>query len=119
MTKKEDSTLIERFTVRFPDGMREAVAERAKKNGRSMNSEIIEALASHIFVSSMDGTAADEIANLMKSDSMYSTDDDLKEEVESVLLSAAEAVTIRIEKENAQLKQIIELIRELKVKKPT
>ncbi|QPN38527.1 Arc family DNA-binding protein [Salmonella enterica] len=32
----------EKFVVRFPDGMRDAVAERAKRNGRSMNSEIIQ-----------------------------------------------------------------------------
>ena len=30
--------------LRFPDGMRDAVAERAKANGRSMNSEIIQIL---------------------------------------------------------------------------
>lgn len=34
----------EKFVVRFPDGMRDAIAEQAKRNGRSMNSEIIAAL---------------------------------------------------------------------------
>jgi plasmid stability protein len=32
----------EKFVVRFPDGMRDAVAERARRNGRSMNSEIVQ-----------------------------------------------------------------------------
>lgn len=32
----------DKFVVRFPDGMRDAIAERAKTNGRSMNSEIIQ-----------------------------------------------------------------------------
>ncbi|NIF57548.1 Arc family DNA-binding protein [Enterobacter sp. Ap-916] len=32
----------DKFNVRFPDGMRDAVAERAKRNGRSMNAEIIQ-----------------------------------------------------------------------------
>lgn len=32
----------DKFMLRFPDGMRDAVAERAKANGRSMNSEIIQ-----------------------------------------------------------------------------
>lgn len=41
MTEKDNQNLIERFTVRMPDGMRDAVAERAKRNGRSMNSEIV------------------------------------------------------------------------------
>lgn len=34
----------DKFNLRFPDGMRDAIAERAKKNGRSMNSEIVQIL---------------------------------------------------------------------------
>ncbi len=34
----------DKFMLRFPDGMREAIAERAKANGRSMNSEIVQIL---------------------------------------------------------------------------
>lgn len=44
MSEKDNQGFIERFTVRFPDGMRDAIAERAKNNGRSMNSEIIQIL---------------------------------------------------------------------------
>lgn len=44
MTDKENPNFIERFTVRMPDGMRDAIAERAKSNGRSMNSEIVQIL---------------------------------------------------------------------------
>lgn len=44
MTEKENPNFVERFTVRMPDGMRDAVAERAKQNGRSMNSEIVQIL---------------------------------------------------------------------------
>ncbi|WP_105693557.1 Arc family DNA-binding protein [Cronobacter dublinensis] len=32
----------DKFNLRFPDGMREAIAERAKRNGRSMNAEILQ-----------------------------------------------------------------------------
>lgn len=39
---KYPSQMQDKFNLRFPDGMRDAVAERAKKNGRSMNSEIIQ-----------------------------------------------------------------------------
>ncbi|ENR5976659.1 Arc family DNA-binding protein [Klebsiella pneumoniae] len=35
---------MDRFNVRLPSGMREAIAERAKANGRSMNSEIVQIL---------------------------------------------------------------------------
>ena len=44
MTDKENPTFVERFTVRMPDGLRYAIAERAKQNGRSMNSEIVQIL---------------------------------------------------------------------------
>ncbi len=32
----------DKFVLRFPDGMRDAIAERSKRNGRSMNAEIIQ-----------------------------------------------------------------------------
>ncbi|WP_394517457.1 Arc family DNA-binding protein [Pantoea sp. SGAir0175] len=35
---------MDRFNVRLPAGMRDAIAERAKSNGRSMNSEIVQIL---------------------------------------------------------------------------
>ncbi|MCE9874076.1 Arc family DNA-binding protein [Hafnia alvei] len=44
MTDKENPAFVERFTVRMPDGLRDAIAERAKVNGRSMNSEIVQIL---------------------------------------------------------------------------
>ncbi|MBV4365932.1 Arc family DNA-binding protein [Erwinia phyllosphaerae] len=34
----------DKFMLRLPEGMREAIAERAKFNGRSMNSEIVQIL---------------------------------------------------------------------------
>ncbi|EPN4375911.1 MULTISPECIES: Arc family DNA-binding protein [Raoultella] len=41
---KYPSQLQDKFNLRFPDGMRDAIAERAKRNGRSMNSEIVQIL---------------------------------------------------------------------------
>lgn len=35
----------DQFNVRLPPGMREKIAEMARRNGRSMNSEIVERLA--------------------------------------------------------------------------
>ncbi|MFP1884428.1 Arc family DNA-binding protein [Lonsdalea quercina] len=43
---KYPSQMQDKFNLRFPDGMRDAIADRAKANGRSMNSEIIAALDS-------------------------------------------------------------------------
>lgn len=34
----------DKFIVRFPEGMRDLLAQRAKENGRSMNSELIQIL---------------------------------------------------------------------------
>jgi len=39
---KFPSQMQDKFNLRFPEGMRDAIAERAKANGRSMNSEIIQ-----------------------------------------------------------------------------
>lgn len=39
---KYPSQMQDKFNLRFPDGMRDAIAERAKRNGRSMNAEIVQ-----------------------------------------------------------------------------
>lgn len=45
MTKKPfPSEQQERFIIRLPDGMRDRIAEEAKKNNRSMNAEIVHRL---------------------------------------------------------------------------
>lgn len=41
---KFPSQEMDRFNVRLPAGMRDAISERAKSNGRSMNSEIVQIL---------------------------------------------------------------------------
>lgn len=41
---KYPSQMQDKFNLRFPDGMRDAIAERARRNGRSMNSEIVQIL---------------------------------------------------------------------------
>lgn len=39
--EKYPSQTQDKFTVRFPEGMRDLIAEMAKNDGRSMNSEIV------------------------------------------------------------------------------
>lgn len=39
--KRYPSERADRFMLRFPDGLRDCVRDRADKNERSMNSEII------------------------------------------------------------------------------
>ena len=47
------SRTAEQFVVRFPDGMRDRIAEAAKQNNRSMNAEI---------VARLQGSFADHVA---------------------------------------------------------
>jgi hypothetical protein len=41
MTEERKPQSADKYIIRFPDGMRDQIAEAAKKNGRSMNAEII------------------------------------------------------------------------------
>lgn len=45
---KFPSQTQDKFTVRFPDGMRDEIARIAEENGRSMNSEIVQVLQDYI-----------------------------------------------------------------------
>lgn len=44
------------FGLRMPDDLREAIAERAKRNGRSMNSEIVQILENALTGPQIGGT---------------------------------------------------------------
>ncbi|WP_145522541.1 Arc family DNA-binding protein [Yersinia bercovieri] len=68
MTEKDDPNFIERFTVRMPDGMRDAIAGRAKKNGRSMNSEIVQILQDALIKESIFGDIANTEIEQMEYD---------------------------------------------------
>lgn len=41
MPTEPPSRALDKFVLRFPDGMRDRIAAEAKANGRSMNAEII------------------------------------------------------------------------------
>lgn len=63
---KYPSQMQDKFNLRFPDGMRDAIAERAKANGRSMNSEIV-----HILQQALDaGINSDEENERLASESI-------------------------------------------------
>ena len=58
------SRLADQFVVRFPDGMRDKIAEAAKSNGRSMNAEIIAVLQERYQGGSFDVGQPVETMNL-------------------------------------------------------
>lgn len=70
---KYPSQMQDKFNLRFPDGMREVIAERAKRNGRSMNSEIIQILEDAI-VSDSEKTHEREVGSLRSEISYLNTD---------------------------------------------
>jgi hypothetical protein len=102
MTGKESPNFIERFTVRMPDGLRDAVAERAKRNGRSMNSEIINMIEEAIKRDSIIDGALKEHADIKLDESKASELELLQEQIIAIQKS-----------ENALLKRKVEILSRL------
>jgi len=48
----------DKFMLRLPEGMRDAIADRAQKNGRSMNSEIVQILEDALIAQGTNGEPA-------------------------------------------------------------
>jgi hypothetical protein len=55
----------DQFMLRLPDGMRDLIAEMAERNGRSMNAEIVSALAHQILRFSPETSAAPGMGQIM------------------------------------------------------
>lgn len=66
------SRTAEQFVVRFPDGMRDQIAEAAKNNNRSMNAEIVARLQQSFDTRDTD-LAQDTVGAMLKSLSMTIT----------------------------------------------
>lgn len=107
----------DKFMLRFPDGMRDAVAERAKENGRSMNSEIIDMINNALYLPSIGQDAIDYMLELANSDDIDDLDDETREQVEAMLLQIIEKINKKIEQSSSNLGQIIALM--ARIKKPT
>lgn len=108
---------ISPFGLRMPDELREAVADRAKENGRSINSEIIDILTKSLVASSLDDEAFVYMLEAASKDNVSGLSDEDRNEVELILIQMAEKLNARIEKESSTLKQVIKLLSD--VKKPT
>ncbi|ENX5419303.1 Arc family DNA-binding protein [Proteus mirabilis] len=77
---KYPSQTQDKFTVRFPDGMRDEIAKRAEANGRSMNSEIVQIL--------QDALNSDDISNIEDCDN--TTSNDFKKAARRMLIAIEE-----------------------------
>lgn len=81
----------DKFMLRFPDGMRDAIAERAKRNGRSMNSEIIQII--------------EDVLETDKNNEIVITESDISE-LSRVKPETMEALVDVIEKNEQLIKQM-------------
>ncbi|CDZ82986.1 Arc-like DNA binding domain protein [Citrobacter koseri] len=117
MADKENPNFIERFTVRMPDGMREAVAERAKENGRSMNSEIVDMIAKSLNSSALTDEELVYMLEMATEDNISSLSEDDRSHVEPLLMQIAEKLTARIENETSSLRKVLSMLSA--IKKPT
>ncbi|OEI82498.1 Arc family DNA-binding protein [Brucella sp. BO3] len=61
------SETADRYIVRFPDGMRDLIAEFAKENNRSMNAEIVSRLDESLRESLRSRSVESQILNLLGS----------------------------------------------------
>ncbi|MGY0161456.1 Arc family DNA-binding protein [Edwardsiella tarda] len=87
----------DKFNVRFPDGMRDAIAKRAKQNGRSMNSEIVKILEESV----SKPPQGDEWKLLYFDNPDVSKNDDIKEKnkkIDSLITTLSEEISDRSEK---------------------
>ncbi|PHM63946.1 hypothetical protein Xsto_03476 [Xenorhabdus stockiae] len=73
MTKKLVANQ-DKFMLRLPDGMREAIAQRAEENGRSMNSEIVQ-----ILQDALDTGASQIDLNMSPEDAQATFEDGIEE----------------------------------------
>lgn len=111
---KYPSQLQDKFNLRLPDGMRDAIAERAKANGRSMNSEIVDMINNALYLPSIGDDAIEYMLELANSDNMANLTTNDKANVESLLMQLVEKLTHKIERESASLRQVVGVIQTLK-----
>lgn len=123
MTEKDNPNFVERFTVRMPDGMRDAIAERAKRNGRSMNSEIVAIIANAISQPALAQEGIEFILELTEPGEIEKLSDKEKSSIHGTLVDAASIMAKNLETESYNLRRILYLLSKdgplLDIKKPT
>ena len=110
MAEKFPSQTQDKFTVRFPDGLRDAVAERAKRNGRSMNSEIIDMLSNSLHVSSVEEQNIEHALSQLSREAVEKMSADRVGEIKAVLLSTAKGVSLELSKQNEYLHRVMDIL---------
>ncbi|EAA5547358.1 DNA-binding protein [Salmonella enterica subsp. enterica] len=94
----------DKFMVRFPDGMRDAIAERAKANGRSMNSEIVQILGEAVYGLNSDNDEFEKMFEYVITETPSDEDDWIIRD--RMLTQLIFEITSRLEKETSRLKTL-------------
>lgn len=100
----------DKFVVRFPEGMRDVVAERAKRNGRSMNSEIVDIIANAISQPALAQEGIEFILGLTEPGEIEKLNDKEKKKIHSTLVDAAAIMARNLETESYNLRRVLFLL---------
>lgn len=104
----------DKFMLRFPDGMRDAIAERAKKNGRSMNSEIVQILQDALY------TPTDEELDALIEEFGHGIDFNSEREMQLKLMEKKDPLKAQVLRiSDSFSERILKVLSELNNKKPT
>lgn len=106
MTEKQVKD-YEKFVVRFPDGMRDAIAERAKANGRSMNSEIVQILGETVYGVNRDDDEFEKMFDYVTTEPP--SDEEEWRVRDRMLTQLVFEITNRLEQETSRLKALFEI----------
>lgn len=99
----------EKFVVRFPDGMRDVVAERAKRNGRSMNSEIIDIISNAVSQPALAQEGIEFLLGLVDPDEVAKLSANERKRAKNLLVDAAAIMAQRLESESKDLRVLLYL----------
>ncbi|MGV3844091.1 Arc family DNA-binding protein [Citrobacter braakii] len=106
---KFPSQMQDKFNLRFPDGMRDAIAERARRNGRSMNSEIIDMISNAMSQPALAQEGIEYLLGLADPGEIEKLSVDDRKRAKSLLLDAAAIMAQRLESESKDLRVLLYL----------
>ncbi|BBS32445.1 TPA: Arc family DNA-binding protein [Enterobacter kobei] len=106
---KFPSQEMDRFNVRLPAGMRDAIADRAKRNGRSMNSEIVDIISSALSQPALAQEGIEYLLGLAEEGEAEKLSKNDRDRARSLVLDAAAIMAHRLESESKDLRILLYL----------
>ncbi len=106
---KYPSQMQDKFNLRFPDGMRDVIAERAKRNGRSMNSEIVDIISNAVSQPALAQEGIEFLLGLADPSEVEKLPEKERKRAKSLLIDAAAIMAQRLESETKDLRVLLYL----------